>query len=109
MTSAHDEGGHPYFPQCVSLARAGYEVYMVERERPGENEQYAHRGRGGPARSRRKRMTERRPEGLRGGRAETRIYTTSMPGLISYGAETEKRPARRSSLTAMRSIRIGLP
>ena len=59
MTSAHGEEDIRIFrKECVSLARAGYEVYLVERGESREKNGVHIIGVGEIPQSRRKRMTE---------------------------------------------------
>lgn len=92
MTSAHDEEDIRIFhKECVSLARAGYEVYLVERGESREKNGVHIVGVGDLPRSRRKRMTEGVRRVYEAARAlDADIYHFHDPELISCGLKLKK-------------------
>ena len=91
-TSAHDEEDIRMFhKECVSLARAGYEVYLVERGESREKNGVHIVGVGDLPRSRRKRMTESVRRVYEAARAlDADIYHLHDPELISCGLKLKK-------------------
>ena len=78
MTSAHPaEDIRIFHKECVSLARAGYEVYLVERGASYEKNGVHIVGVGEIPKSRRKRMTEGAKKVYEAARAVTPIFIIS--------------------------------
>lgn len=92
MTSAHEEEDIRIFhKECVSLAKAGYEVYLVERGESREKDGVHIVGVGDIPRSRRRRMTEGVRKVYEAARAlDADVYHFHDPELISCGLKLKK-------------------
>ena len=92
MTSAHPAGDVRIFhKECVSLASAGYEVYLVQRGESGENNGVHIVGVGEIPESRRKRMTEGARRVYEAALAlDCDIYHLHDPELLPYGRKLKK-------------------
>ena len=107
MTSAHGvEDIRIFHKECVSLAKAGYDVYLVERGESYEKDGVHIVGVGEILKSRRKRMTEGAKKVYEAARAvDADIYHLHDPELLPYGLKLKKQ-GRRSSSTATKNIQI---
>lgn len=92
MTSAHGaEDVRIFHKECVSLAKAGYEVYLVERGESYEKDGVHIIGVGDIPASRRKRMTEGAKKVYEAAKAlNTDIYHFHDPELLPYGLKLKK-------------------
>ena len=92
MTSAHGvEDVRIFHKECVSLAKAGYDVYLVERGESYEKDGVHIVGVGEILKSRRKRMTEGAKKVYEAARAvDADIYHLHDPELLPYGLKLKK-------------------
>lgn len=92
MTSAHPvEDVRIFHKECVSLAKAGYEVYLVERGESYEKDGVHIVGVGDIPASRRKRMTEGAKKVYETAKAlDADIYHFHDPELLPYGLKLKK-------------------
>lgn len=93
MTSAHDpEDVRIFRKECVSLAKAGYEVYLVERGETYEKDGVHIIGVGQPDRGRLNRMTEFAKKVYEAALAvDADIYHFHDPELLPYGLKLKKK------------------
>lgn len=96
MTSAHgEEDVRIFHKECVSLAKAGYDTYLVERGGSREKDGVHIIGVGEIPQSRRKRMTEGARKVYEAARAvDADIYHFHDPELLPYGLKL-KRAGKR--------------
>lgn len=96
MTSAHDaEDIRIFHKECVSLAKAGYDVSLVERGESYEKDGVHIVGVGEIPTSRRKRMTEGAKKVYEAARAvDADVYHLHDPELLPYGLKL-KRAGKR--------------
>lgn len=96
MTSAHlPEDVRIFHKECVSLAKAGYETYLVQRGGPYEKEGVHVVGVGEIPASRRKRMTEGARKVYEAALAiDADLYHFHDPELLPYGLKLKKRGKR---------------
>ncbi len=87
MTSAHgEEDDRIFYKECVSLAKAGYNTYLVERGESREKNGVHIVGVGELPQSRRKRMTEGAKKIYEAAKAvDADIYHFHDPELLPYG------------------------
>ena len=92
MTNVHGvEDVRIFHKECVSLAKAGYEVYLVERGESYEKNGVHIVGVGDIPASRRKRMTEGAKKVYEAARAlDADIYHFHDPELLPYGLKLKK-------------------
>lgn len=92
MTSAHgEEDVRIFHKECVSLAKAGYEVYLVERGESREKNGVHIVGVGDIPQSRRKRMTEGARKVYEAAKAvDADIYHFHDPELLPYGLKLKR-------------------
>ena len=93
MTSAHGvEDVRIFRKECVSLAEAGYEVYLVERGESYEKNGVHIVGVGDIPANRRKRMTEGAKKVYKAGLAlDADIYHFHDPELLPYGLKLKRK------------------
>lgn len=93
MTSAHgEEDVRIFHKECVSLAKAGYEVYLVERGESYDKNGVHIVGVGYIPKSRRKRMTEGAKRVYQKAlELDCDIYHFHDPELLPYGLKLKKR------------------
>lgn len=93
MTSAHGpEDVRIFHKECVSLAKAGYDTYLVQRGESYEKNGVHIVGVGDIPTSRRKRMTEGAKKVYEAARAlNADIYHLHDPELLPYGLKLKKR------------------
>lgn len=92
MTSAHgEEDVRIFHKECVSLAKAGYDVYLVERGDSYDKDGVHIVGVGEISASRRKRMTEGAKRVYEAAKAlDADIYHFHDPELLPYGLRLKK-------------------
>ena len=92
MTSVHgEEDVRIFHKECVSLAKAGYDTYLVERGESREKNGVHIIGVGELPKSRRKRMTEGAKRVYEAARAvDADIYHLHDPELLPYGLKLKK-------------------
>ena len=92
MTSAHgEEDVRIFHKECVSLAKAGYDTYLVERGESREKNGVHIIGVGEIPASRRKRMTEGAKKVYEAARAvDADVYHLHDPELLPYGLKLKK-------------------
>ena len=92
MTSAHgEEDVRIFHKECVSLAKAGYDTYLVERGESREKNGVHIIGVGEIPQSRRKRMTEGAKKVYEAARAvDADIYHFHDPELLPYGLKLKR-------------------
>lgn len=93
VTSAHRvEDLRIFRKECVSLARAGYEVYLVQQGESGEKEGVHLVGFGQPASNRLKRMLFAARRAYRAALAvDADVYHFHDPELLPYGLKLKRR------------------
>lgn len=93
MTSAHQPGDtRIFYKECVSLARSGYEVYLVQRGESGEQEGVHIVGVGQPTGGRLTRMTSFSNKVYQAALAlNADLYHLHDPELLPYGRKLKKR------------------
>ena len=96
MTSAHpEEDVRIFHKECVSLAQAGYEVYLVERGKSYEKNGVHIVGVGEISKNRLKRMTEGAKKVYEAALSlECDIYHFHDPELLPYGLKLKKKNKR---------------
>lgn len=92
MTCAHgEEDVRIFHKECVSLAKAGYDTYLVERGESREKDGVHIIGVGEIPKSRRKRMIEGAKKAYEAARAvDADIYHLHDPELLPYGLKLKK-------------------
>ena len=92
MTSAHgEEDVRIFHKECVSLAKAGYDTYLVERGESREKNGVHIVGVGEIPKSRRKRMTEGAKRVYEAAKAlDADIYHFHDPELLPYGLKLKR-------------------
>ena len=92
MTSAHgEEDGRIFQKECTSLAKAGYDVYLVERGESREKNGVHIVGVGEIPSSRRKRMTQGAKRVYEAAKAlDADIYHFHDPELLPFGLKLKK-------------------
>ena len=92
MTSAHgEEDVRIFHKECVSLAKAGYDTYLVERGESREKDGVHIVGVGELPQSRRKRMTEGAKKVYEAAKAvDADIYHFHDPELLPYGMKLKQ-------------------
>ena len=92
MTSAHgEEDVRIFHKECVSLAKAGYDTYLVERGESREKDGVHIVGVGEISKSRRKRMIEGAKKVYEAARAvDADIYHFHDPELLPYGMKLKR-------------------
>lgn len=92
MTNVHgEEDVRIFHKECVSLAKAGYDTYLVERGESREKDGVHIIGVGEIPKSRRKRMTEGAKKVYEAARAvDADIYHLHDPELLPYGLKLKK-------------------
>ena len=104
ITSVHrSEDVRIFHKECISLVKAGYEVYLVEQGESYEKNGVHIVGIGQPPAGRLKRMTLFAKQAYRAAlTVDADIYHFHDPELLPWGVKLKKNGrGRRSSLTAM--------
>ena len=93
MTSAHQPGDTRIFQkECVSLAKAGYQVFLVQRGESGENSGVRIIGVGQPSGGRLTRMTSFARKVYEAALAvDADLYHLHDPELLPYGIKLKRR------------------
>ena len=93
MTSAHQPGDTRIFQkECVSLAKAGYQVFLVQRGESGENSGVRIIGVGQPSGGRLTRMTSFARKVYEAALAvDADLYHLHDPELLPYGIKLKGR------------------